>query len=219
MRTGMPSSHVTDADVAEAEVAEAEATDTAASGTQRKWRRVLLGALTALAVAATGCTGYLALRPAPPNVVPVVADDGSYIVGSLPSTDQARIVASAVRAVPDLLSYDYRSLDAAPDRARPHLTAEFEQEYQKTFQATVVPLATANRAVTKALVRGAGLIESSGDQGRCLVFVDQLLVSSSGTPGTQPASGASPTKVAQNRVMVSLTKRNDNWLVSGMIPF
>jgi len=27
------------------------------------------------------------------------------------------MVASAVRAVPDLLSYDYRSLDAAPDRA------------------------------------------------------------------------------------------------------
>ena len=180
-------------------------------------RRVLLIALTVLVVAAAGCTGYLALRPAPPDVVPSVADDGSYVVGSLPTADQARILASAVRAVPDLLSYDYRSLDAVPDRARPLLTGRFGQEYQKTFQATVIPMATANHAVTKALVRGAGVVESSRDQARCLVFVDQLLVSSAATPEALP--GASPTKVAQNRVMVALTKVDDTWLVSGLTPF
>jgi Mce-associated membrane protein len=182
----------------------------------------VLGVLTALAVAAAGCTGYLALRPAPPNVVPAVAEDGGYVVGSLPTADQAWIVASAVRAVPDLLAYDYRSLDATPGRARPHLTPEFAAGYEKTFQAAVVPMATANHAVTKALVRGAGVIDSSADRARCLVFVDQLLVSatapSAGPPGP-PAPGVAPTQVAQTRVMVTLTRRDGTWLVSGLTPF
>jgi hypothetical protein len=187
-------------------------------------RRVLLGVLTALAVAAAGCTGYLALRPAPPNVVPSVAEDGGYVVGSLPTADQARIVASAVRAVPDLLSYDYRSLAATPDRARPHLTPEFAVEYQKTFQTAVVPMATANQAVTKALVRGAGVIDSSDGKARCLVFVDQLLVSATAAPpaaqtAAPPAAGVAPTQVAQNRVLVTLTRHDGNWLVSGLTPF
>jgi hypothetical protein len=197
------------------------AEDTA--GMTPTWRRAVLGVLTALAVAAAGCTSYLALRPAPPNVVPTVADDGSYVVGSLPTADQARIVASAVAAVPDALSYDYRSLAATPDRARPHLTPEFAREYQQTFQATVVPMATANQAVTKALVRGAGVIDSSADQAHCLVFVDQLLISAapaSPLPSENPAPGASgPTKVAQNRVLVTLTRRDGTWLVAGLTPF
>jgi len=190
-------------------------TDTATTAPRR---RAVLGVLTALAVAAAGCTGYLALRPAPPNVVPTVAEDGSYVSGSLPTADQARIVASAVRAVPDLLSYDYRSLAATPDRARPYLTREFAAEYQQTFQAAVVPMATANHAVTKALVRGAGVIDSSADQARCLVFVDQLLVSAAAPPAP-PAPGAAPTPVTQSRVMVNLTRRDDTWLVAGLTPF
>jgi hypothetical protein len=68
-------------------------------------------------------------------VVPSVADNGHYVVGSLPTSDQARIVASAVAAVPDVLSYDYRSLGATQDRAHPHLTPEFARQHQKTFQA------------------------------------------------------------------------------------
>ena len=132
----------------------------------------------------------------------------------------------AVAAVPDVLSYDYRSLGATPDRARPHLTPEFARQYQQTFQATVIPMATANRAVTKALVRGAGLIDSSADQARCLVFVDQLLVSAAPAPAPKspPAESLSPgtsvpTKVTQNRVMVTLTRRGDTWLVADLTPF
>ena len=188
-------------------------TDTAGMAPRR---RALLGVLAALAVAAACCTGYLALRAAPPNVVPTVAEDGSYVVGSLPTADQARIVASAVRAVPDLLSYDYRSL--APDRARPYLTPEFAADYQRTFQAAVVPMATANHAVTKALVRAAGVIDSSADRARCLVFVDQLLVSAAAPPAPA-ATGTAPTQVTQSRVMVTLTRQDDTWLVTALTPF
>ncbi|MDT7747204.1 MAG: Mce-associated rane protein, partial [Pseudonocardiales bacterium] len=185
MGTGVPGSELTEADVTAPDVTAPDVTSTGDNGGAKK-RRVLLGVLTALAIAAAGCTGYLAVRPAPPNVVPSVAEDGSYVVGSLPTADQARIVASAVRAVPDLLAYDYRSLAATPDRARPHLTPEFAAEYQRTFQTAVVPMATANHAVTKALVRGAGVIDSSADRARCLVFVDQLLVSATAAPTSAP---------------------------------
>jgi len=79
------------------------------------------------------------------------------------------------------------------------------RQYQQTFQATVIPMATANRAVTKAIVRGAGLIDSSADQARCLVFgrpAARLGRASAGPEvpaGRMPESRTSvPTKVTQN---------------------
>jgi hypothetical protein len=56
------------------------------------------------------------------------------------------------------------------------------------------------------------------------VFVDQLLVSAtaaptSAPPAAPPAAGVTPTQVAQNRVLVTLTRHDDTWLVSGLTPF
>jgi hypothetical protein len=86
-------------------------------------------------------------------------------------------------------------------------------------------MATANRAVTKTLVRGAGLIDSSADQARCLVFVDQLLVSAAPAPAPKSAG-----RIPEYRHLSAdqghskprdgdLTRRGDTWLVADLTPF
>jgi len=185
-------------------------------------RRLVLAALTVLVLAAAGSTTYLAFRPSRPNLVPTVSEDGVYTPGSLSTAGATAAVASAAQAVPTLLSYDYRTLNDTIAHARPFLAPAFVQEYEQTFEDSVVPVAAEKHAVTKAMVRAAGLIDISGEKARCLVFVDQVLVSTTmgdlATASAPNAGPAAPTRIAQSRVQVSLSELEGKWLITGLAP-
>lgn len=178
-------------------------------------RRKLLTLLLAVFVlAAAALTGYLATRPEPADVRPVVGEDGSYTLGSLPSADGSAAVEAAVRAVPAALSYDFRTLDEAISEATSYMTPGFAKTFQETFDETAKPMAESKHAVTRALVRGAGLVDVADERATALVFVNQILVSSD-----TMKQKSSPAKVSQNRVLVTLEWHEDRWLVGDLSPF
>lgn len=78
------------------------------------------------------------------------------------------------------------------------------------------PVAAKNKAVVKALVRGAGAARINDDDTKAvlLLFVDQLLITSHGTkPGTgQP-------KISWERVTVTMVNTKGRWLVDDIRPF
>jgi Mce-associated membrane protein len=170
--------------------------------------------LLALVVAAAALTGFLATRGEPTATHPLVRTDGSYRVGSLPDDEAAAAVRAAARAVPAALSYDYRTLDKGLDSATKLMTGSFATEFRTTFDKTARPLAIREQAVTRTLVRGAGLVRLDGkDKATCLVYVDQLLVSS------KDNRAAAPEHVQQNRVTVQLRREGGAWKVDGIDPF
>jgi hypothetical protein len=186
----------------------------AASPPQRG-RTALLALLAVIAVLGAVATAYLALQPAEQDTRPVAAANGDYTPGSLPSADSAAAVAAAVRAVPPALSYDHRSLDAGRDAAAAQMTPGFAGTFSKTFDQAVKPTATAQQAVTRAVVRGAGAVgPSRGGEVRALLFVDQMLVSSQ-TMKTPDK----PAQISQNRVQVTMKQDGDRWLLDAMQPF
>lgn len=195
-------------------------TDPVKSTTRSTGRRLLMSTLTMIMITSACLTGYLLWRSSPADTLPTVTGNGDYVVGSLPTTD-TEAVTSAASATADLLSYDYRSLAEAPARVHPHLTAEYAVEYGRTFQTTVSPMAANNKAVVNALVRGAGIIDRTDDRARCLVFVDQVLISGAGSTAISPEveGPSATTKVVQHRILVSLTRNGTGWLVSGLSPF
>lgn len=176
-------------------------------------RRVVTAVLLVLVIAAAAGTWYLASRPEPAGVQPAVAKNGDYTPGSLPSAAGAAAVRAAVDKVPGVLSYDYRTLDEDLSDATANMTPKFTETFTDTFDEVVKPMATENKAVTKALVRGAGLAELSDDEptATCVLFVDQLLVTSKGK-ATQP-------HVGKERVTVVLKNVDGSWLLDGIEPF
>lgn len=174
----------------------------------------LIGLLAVLVLAAAVLTGYLATRPVPADVRPIVGDDGRYTSGSMPSADGAAAVGVAVRAVPAALSYDFQALDKAIDEATSYMTPGFAKTFQETFDETAKPMAESKRAVTRALVRGAGLVDIADERASVLVYVNQILVSSD-----TMKQKSSPAKVSQNRVLVTLERHDDRWLVDDFSPF
>lgn len=173
----------------------------------------LHGVLVALILVAAAVVGWLATRDEPTAKVPSAEEDGSYVVGTLPDDAEP-----AVRACADglarALSYDYRSLDADLDRATALMTTAFGKRFRDTWEKTTRRDASAKKVVTKAVVRGAGLVTSDGGKVRCLTFLDQVLVRSTGID-----KGSEPVKVSQNRVTVSVREVDGTWLVDDIKPF
>lgn len=178
-------------------------------------RRFQIVVLLALVVATAALTAHLATRPDPEYVRPDIAKDGTYAPGSIPSDAGADAVEAAVEAVPVALGYDFRNLDQEVRDATELMTDEFAERFTDTFNETAKPIAKSQHAVTRALVRGAGLVEvSDGEQATVLVYVDQVLVSSA-----TMKDRSAPAKVSQNRVLVTLERHDGRWQVDDLIPF
>lgn len=173
-------------------------------------RLALTVTLAVLVVAAGVLAWTLRPQPAPTAVRPVVSSDGLYRVGTVPDRDAVR---AAVAALPLALSYDYKSPERTLAAATSKMTPDFADEFRATFDATVRPLALKEKAVTQAQVRAAGVVSRSGNRVTCLVYVDQVLVSS-----TDLASGKKPVKVGQNRVLVKLLRVGHSWKVDDISP-
>jgi Mce-associated membrane protein len=128
---------------------------------------------------------------------------------SADATDDAR--AGAVVAgrsdVEDLLSYDYRSLDADMSRAKAESTGVFAAQYAQTA-ARLAQEAKATRAIVQATASNPGVVSASKNQVVVLLFVDQASVKQL-TGATSPT-----TRIDQSRVQVTMTRIDGRWLVS-----
>lgn len=179
--------------------------------TRARWALVVV--LAVLVAAAGVMTARLAQRdPEPTSLRPVLAVDGTYTVGTVPGEPRAALEA-AVAAVPPALSYDFAHLDRTLTAATSRMTQDFAAEFRTTFEATVRPLATQKEAVSQTRVRAAGVVSSTDDAVECLVYVDQVLVSSK-----EMRSGDQPVKVGQTRVRVRMVRVGEAWKVDDLQP-
>lgn len=177
-------------------------------------RRTTLSVLSLLVALAAALTVFVVTNPpSSGRVLPSISADGAYHVGSLPNDQGESALKVAVAALPLALSYDYRNLAKGLASATAQMTTGFGAQFSKTFDATVVPQARAEQAVANALVRGAGLVSQDGDHATCLVYVNQVLVSS-----TTMRQRQTPVKVTQSRVLVELTRQSGHWLVDSIEP-
>ncbi|WP_028810545.1 hypothetical protein [Streptomyces flavidovirens] len=131
-------------------------------------------------------------------------------------TAQARTaaLATARKAAPVILSYDYRHLDRDFAAARGHLTKPFLDQYSKTTKSVVAPTAAKYRGVVKATVAkpaggdtpAAAVVSASPDKAVVLVFMNQV------TTSTQ----VSGPRLDLNRVRMTLVRTPQGWKVSAV---
>lgn len=123
-------------------------------------------------------------------------------------TDEARreALAAARPHAQRILSYDYRHLDSDIAAAKRATTGSFRDEYAKTSSTVVKPTALQVKAVVSAQVKAASVRSASPDKVVVLLFVNQTVTNTKITGS----------KVDQSRVRMTLVKRGDEWLVSGI---
>lgn len=138
------------------------------------------------------------------------------------ATESARVQASsaAAQALTAILAYDYRHMDADEKKALSYLTPDYGKEYAKNFALLTdasggkkAPVDQTKTVVT-ATVLGTGVMDAQPDQVHVMAFVNQETRHQAGPKGQQ----CSPSCLLTNRVEVTMVKRSNDWLVSGLNP-
>lgn len=103
-----------------------------------------------------------------------------------------------------LFSYDYRSIEDDAAEGRAATIGEFRKQYVATFEEVLFQQARQQETVVTAQVRAASVISARADQVVVLLFVNQA---------TEKKT-LEATKVDGPRVVMTLDKVGDKWLVS-----
>lgn len=118
----------------------------------------------------------------------------------------AALAAAEAHAV-DLLSYDYRRLDRDFARAAKALTGSFADDYATTTTTVVKPTALEVKAVVTAEVAASSVVRAAQNQVVVLLFVNQ----------TTTSTRVEGPKVDLNRVRLTMTRVDGDWLVSKVV--
>lgn len=123
---------------------------------------------------------------------------------------QTRAATSTARtSIEQMLSYNYKTIDAQAAQIETQLTGSFKNEFTQAMDKDIKPLAVRNKTVVQARVSDVGVMEQSEGRVKVLAFVNQATV---GADAQKPA-------VDQNRVIATLTRVGDRWLVSQVQAF
>lgn len=124
------------------------------------------------------------------------ADVGNLALG------QSAIAAAKSYAL-EFGSYDYRHLDADFAKVAAHLTPDFKKSYLESSSRLKAAIEQVHgRAV--ATVRAAGLVSATTGAAEVAIFLDQKVTTSQSTTP----------RIDRNRLLVSLVRSGDNWLIS-----
>lgn len=104
-----------------------------------------------------------------------------------------------------MLSYDHRRLEAGRKETLPLLTGDAAAQYDDV-QEPLARTAPRLESVVDADVRATTVLEHDEDSAEVLLFVDQL---ASSKKLSQP-------QLDQSRVVVTLVRKEDRWLISSL---
>lgn len=163
-------------------------------GTWSSRRRALVVAgLGVLAVAVTIASATLTIR----------AHEGR---SQEDTRHQAR--AQAAQMVPDILSYDFNTIDDHFTNALEYLGGDFRTQFESVSKDVIIPSAKERQVVTSATVVESSVVSADADAATVLMFLNQ-----STTSTDSPAP-----KLDGSRVQVSLQRDGDSWQITEMTP-
>jgi Mce-associated membrane protein len=128
--------------------------------------------------------------------------------GAQAGTDRAA-ASQARTSIEQMLSYNYKTIDAQAAQIEGLLTGSFKGEFTAAMDKDIKPLAVKNQTVVQAKVSDIGVMSSSATTVKVLAFVNQARI---GTDQKDPV-------VDQNRVMATMSKVGDRWLISKVEAF
>lgn len=115
-------------------------------------------------------------------------------------------VATARSTLEQILSYNHATMAQQVPASQVLLTGSFKKEFGETMTKTIVPLAQKDKTVVKARVYEAGVMSQADGTVTVQAFVNQAKTSDA---QKEPS-------IDQNRVIATMTKVGNRWLVSAL---
>lgn len=124
--------------------------------------------------------------------------------------DRARTEAlgEARAKVATVLSYNFRTVEADIAASTELLTGEAKRQFEATTAQWVVPASVDAHITNTAEVVDAGVVSATEDRVETVVFVTQTTVN----------KAAREPRISGSRLVVTMTREGDTWLISVMDP-
>ncbi|MDH2427091.1 hypothetical protein [Sphaerisporangium sp. TRM90804] len=119
----------------------------------------------------------------------------------------AEALAAARTYAPDMLSYDYRTIEADLARARGYATGSLSVHYGE-LAGVLGPAARRQQTVQQAVVAAAAVESATAERVQVLLFMNM------GTTKVLPGERQPQKQVVQNRARFVLVRGDEQWLVS-----
>jgi hypothetical protein len=162
----------------------------------------LVAALVVLCLVLAGVLGFLVNRSRHPHLD--TAPNGQVTQGSFRNA----AMSAASDAASQALSYSYKTFDADRKKARALMGPTLAKQYDKAMDGVAEQTATA-KLTLKATVLSAGLLSAKEHEARVLLFVNTVTTT----------EGSKKQQLDQNRVLMDLTRKDGEWIVSKMDAF
>ena len=114
----------------------------------------------------------------------------------------------ATEILPDVLSYDFNTVDAHFSDVLPGLGGDLRDQFENVGNEVIIPSAKARQVVTSASVVESSIVSASSDQVTLLFYVNQ---STTRTDSTVP-------RLDGSRVRVAMTEQEGDWVMTEMTP-
>ncbi|MEU8251466.1 hypothetical protein [Nonomuraea sp. NPDC048916] len=118
-------------------------------------------------------------------------------------------MAAARSMAPDLLSYDYRTIERDLARAAEHTTGSLTGHYRE-LSAALVTKAKAQKTVQTAAVTAVAVERAETDRVEVLLFVN------TGTVKEVPGKAEPQQQISQNRARFVMVRQEARWLVADL---
>ncbi|MEV0596783.1 hypothetical protein [Nonomuraea cavernae] len=118
-------------------------------------------------------------------------------------------MAAARSMAPDLLSYDYQTVEQDLARAAGHTTGALTTQYRE-LAATLVSKARAQKTVQTAVVVAAAVGRAEADRVEVLLFVNTATVKE------VPGKAEPQRQISQNRARFVVVRQEARWLVADL---
>lgn len=125
--------------------------------------------------------------------------------------EQARVaaMAAAEQKVPQLLSYDYRTVEKDQQGKVEQVAGAFHDDYASLMKDVVVPAATKSKLTTRSTVVTSSVVSAdSTDAVTMLMFVNQ----------TSSSEAQKDPQLAGSRLRVTMDDVDGDWKISAMTP-
>ena len=122
------------------------------------------------------------------------------------SRDASAASATARSTLEQILSYNHATMTQQVPANQARLTGKFKDEFAATMTKTIVPLATKDKTVVKARAYEVGVMSQRDDTVTVQAFVDQARTSDA---QKEPS-------IDQNRVIATMTRVGNRWLISSL---
>jgi Mce-associated membrane protein len=120
---------------------------------------------------------------------------------------RAQALAAGRQIAVDVADYDYRTIDRDFTRVSNEATGSFLKDFS-TQAAGVRDAIVAAKAVSKAQIASAGIVNASANSAQVIAALDRIVTNVQSTKGTSTAFG----------LQIFLVKRNGRWLASQVNP-